>query len=117
MHPKLLTISLCSPLLGARMFAAEPNTLTAAEKAAGWKLLFDGKRFAGWRGYKEEAIGKGWEVKDGALVLTEAKAGDLVTKEEFGDFELSFEWKIVEAGNSGVIYRAGFGDSAPYRTG
>lgn len=56
-------------------------------------------------------------MQDGAIVLTVAKAGDLVTKEEFGDFELSFEWKIVEAGNSGVIYRSGFGDSAPYRTG
>jgi hypothetical protein len=117
MYPKLLTLGFCSLLLGAQVFAAQPNTLTAAEKAAGWKLLFDGKSFDGWRGYKEEAVGKGWEVKDGALVLTEAKAGDLVTRDEFGDFELSFEWKISVAGNSGVIYRAGFGDSAPYRTG
>lgn len=56
-------------------------------------------------------------MTDGALVLTEAKAGDLVTTEEFGDFELTFDWKISVAGNSGVIYRVGFGDSAPYRTG
>lgn len=117
MHPKLLAIGLCSLLLGARLFAAEPNTLTAAEQSAGWKLLFDGKSMHGWRGYKEEAIGKGWAVQGGALALTEAKAGDLVTVQEFGDFELSFEWKISEGGNSGVIYRSGFGDSAPYRTG
>ena len=45
-HPKLLTLGLCSLLLGARAFAAEPNTLTAAEKSAGWKLLFAGKSFA-----------------------------------------------------------------------
>jgi len=97
--------------------AAEPNTITAAEKAVGWKLLFDGKTFDGWRGYKEEAIGKGWEIREGAIVLTTAKAGDLVTTAEFGDFELTFEWKISVGGNSGVIYRSGFGDSAPYRTG
>jgi hypothetical protein len=97
--------------------AGEPNTLTAAEKSAGWKLLFDGKTFDGWRGYKQEAVGKGWIVQDGALALTEAKAGDLITTGEFGDFELTFEWKISEGGNSGVIYRVGLGDSATYRTG
>jgi hypothetical protein len=103
--------------LSAMVRAEEPNTLTAAEKSAGWKLLFDGKTTAGWRGYKEEAIGKGWTVQDGALVLTAPKAGDLVTTEEFGDFELSFEWKISVEGNSGVIYRVGLGDGATYRTG
>ncbi len=94
-----------------------PNMLTPAEKSAGWKLLFDGKTFDGWRGYKQEAVGQGWIVQDGALALTEAKAGDLITTGEFGDFELTFEWKISEAGNSGVIYRVGLGDSATYRTG
>lgn len=99
------------------VFAAEPNTLTSAEKSAGWKLLFDGKSLNGWRGYKTEAIGAGWKAQDGALVLTQGKAGDLLTAQEYGDFELSFEWKISEAGNSGVIYRAGLGESAPYRFG
>ncbi len=112
-----LFLSLVAILLTAAARAAEPNALTAAEKSAGWKLLFDGTSFAGWRGYREPAVGKGWKVQDGALVLTEAKAGDLVTVDEFSDFELMFEWKISEAGNSGVIYRSGFGDSAPYRTG
>ncbi len=101
-----------SPLL-----AAEPNTLTAKEKSAGWKLLFDGKTLDGWRGYKTEAIGAGWKVQDGALVLTAAKAGDLLTAQEYADFDLTFEWKISEGGNSGVIYRAGLGESAPYRYG
>jgi hypothetical protein len=112
-----LLLSLIAFALIAAVRAAEPNTLTSAEKSSGWKLLFDGKTFEGWRGYKEVAIGKGWQVQDGALVLTEAKAGDLLTTEEFGDFELTFEWKISVGGNSGVIYRAGLGDSAPYRTG
>ena len=117
-------MNLRTPLLGLALtlvasaaFAAEPNSLTAAEKKEGWKLLFDGTSLTGWRGYKTEQIGKGWKVQDGAIVLTEGKAGDLVTAQTYGDFELSFEWKISEGGNSGVIYRSGLGDSAPYRTG
>lgn len=102
-----------SPLLTA----ATPNMLTSAEKSAGWKLLFDGKSLDGWRSYKSDQVGAGWKVQDGALVLTAPKAGDIMTKEEFADFELSFEWKISEGGNSGVIYRAGLGESAPFRTG
>lgn len=103
--------------LAAPLFAAEPNTLTAAEKSAGWKLLFDGKTLDGWRGYKTEAISAGWKVEGDVIAMTVPKSGDLVTKQDFGDFEFSFEWRIVEAGNSGVIYRAGFGKAAPYRTG
>jgi hypothetical protein len=99
------------------LLAAEPNMLTKAEKSAGWKSLFDGKTLSGWRGYKTEAVGDGWVVQDGTIVLTKAKAGDLMTVQEFGDFELVFEWKISEAGNSGVIYRVGLGESASYRTG
>lgn len=114
-HPALvLAFSLLAGPLAA---AAAPNTLTAAEKSAGWKLLFDGKSLDGWRSYKSDQVGAGWKVQDGTLVLTAPKAGDIMTKEEFADFELSFEWKISEGGNSGVIYRAGLGDSAPFRTG
>ena len=112
-------LSLVVVLTASAVVAAEPkpNMLSAKEKSSGWKLLFDGKSLDGWRGYKTEAIGAGWKVEDGALVLDGAKAGDLVTKDEFADFELTFEWKISEGGNSGVIYRSGFGDNAPYRTG
>lgn len=120
-----LPMNLRTPLLAFALtfaalplFAAEqPNTLTAAEKSAGWKLLFDGKSLAGWRGYKTEAIGAGWEVQDGAIVLNKPKAGDLITAQEYGDFELAWEWKISEGGNSGVIYRVGLGENASYRTG
>jgi hypothetical protein len=56
-------------------------------------------------------------VQNGAVVLTEGKAGDLMTAQEYGDFELAFDWKISEGGNSGVIYRIGLGESASYRTG
>ncbi|MES2696747.1 MAG: DUF1080 domain-containing protein [Verrucomicrobiota bacterium] len=110
-------VALAVALIASPLFAAEPNTLTAKEKADGWKLLFDGKTLNGWRGYKSEEVGAAWKVQDGAFTLTAAKAGDIMTKGEFADFELTFEWKIASGGNSGVIYRVGLGESASHRTG
>lgn len=91
---------------------AADNTLTEAEKSAGWKLLFDGKSTAGWRGYRLKEMPPGWSVIDGALVKVKGGAGgkgagggdDIVTTEEFKSFELSLEWKIVRNGNAGVLY-------------
>jgi hypothetical protein len=69
-----------------------------------WRSLFDGKTTAGWRGYRQQTMPEGWKAVDG--VLTRAgKAGDIVTVDEFGDFELSLEWKIAAGGNSGIFYR------------
>jgi len=84
--------------------AVSPNILTSAEKEAGWKLLFDGKTTDGWRGFQQESFPtNGWVVEEGCLKRN-AKGGDLVTKETFLDFELSWEWKIVSKGNSGIKY-------------
>jgi hypothetical protein len=80
-----------------------PNTLTAEERAAGWRLLFDGTTTAGWRGFRQQAMPDGWQVVDGALTRV-GKGGDIVTTEEFGDFDLSFEWQIGPGGNSGVFF-------------
>lgn len=85
------------------------NTLTEAEKDAGWTMLFDGKSLDQWRGFRSETVPPGWEVKDGVLVFLaehrEEGYGDLTTREEFADFELSLEWKIAPCGNSGVMFR------------
>jgi hypothetical protein len=83
----------------------DPNTLTDAERAEGWRLLFDGSTLDGWRGYGGGDAPAGWVVEDGTLTLA-GEGGDLVTEEQFGDFELSLEWNIEEGGNSGVFYRA-----------
>jgi 3-keto-disaccharide hydrolase len=84
--------------------AGEPNTLTSEEKAAGWKLLFDGKTTKGWRGIdKDEFPKSGWAADDGTLHHTKG-GGDIVTTDKFGDFDLQFDWKISPAGNSGVKY-------------
>ena len=94
---------------GCATFAArgaDLNTLTDEEKAAGWKLLFDGHDTSGWRTCGHTDFPKeGWVIEDGALKNVGGKhGGDLVTKEEFTDFDLKFEWRISPGGNSGVKY-------------
>ncbi|MDB5453305.1 MAG: hypothetical protein JWO33_1883 [Caulobacteraceae bacterium] len=89
------------------------NTLTAPERAQGWRLLFNGKDLSGWKVYRKDAIPPQWQVQDGAIALTAGGAGDLMTAEEYGDFDLQLEWKISPKGNSGVIYRVKEDPSAP----
>lgn len=91
------------------------NMLSAAEQAAGWRLLFDGRSTDGWRGYKKTTMPAGWQVVDGALTRT-AEGGDILTTQKFGNFELSLEWKVAPGGNSGVFYRASEDDEAVYWT-
>jgi hypothetical protein len=69
-----------------------------------WQTLFDGKILDTFRGWKSQGMPAGWHVVDGALVK-EGEVDELVTRRQFGDFELELEWKIGEAGNSGVFYR------------
>lgn len=97
-------------------FAAEPNTLTPAEKKEGFKLLFNGKDLEGWRNYKKDKPSEKWQVQDGAITLVPG-GGDLVSTEQFGDFELRFEFKIAADGNSGVMWHVAETESAPYVTG
>ena len=90
--------------------ATAPNTLTAAEKAAGWKLLFDGKTTTGWRGYHSTTFpAQGWAVEDGAIKKVAKgekpdSGGDIITTGEYGNFELALEWKLAPGGNSGLNY-------------
>lgn len=84
---------------------SEPqNVLSDAEKRDGWKLLFDGKSTKGWRGFKKADGAPGWSAVDGCLVRT-GPGGDIVTVDEYQDFELMLEWRISPAGNSGVFFR------------
>ena len=84
---------------------AVQNTLSDGEKAAGWRLLFDGTTTTGWRDYGKQTISDGWTVQDGALTRTGA-GGDIISNDEFKNFELSIDWKIEPGGNSGIFYRA-----------
>jgi hypothetical protein len=89
------------------------NTLTAAEQAAGWKLLFDGTTTNGWRGYKLDSMPGGWQVVDGALTRV-AAGGDIVTRDQYANFELKLDWNISPGGNSGILYRGSEEEDAIY---
>ena len=79
--------------------------LVAAQgKDAPGRGIFDGKTTAGWRGYKSQEMPAGWKVVDGALTK-DGKTADIITKDQFGDFDLQFEWKIAAGGNAGIFYR------------
>ncbi len=87
------------------------NMLSASEKEAGWKLLFDGKTFSGWRSYFENMEpSKGWSIEAGCLKNSKGTGrprtggGDLMTIELFNDFDFRFEWSIEQGGNSGIYY-------------
>jgi len=91
--------------LAALIAIQAPNTLTDAERKDGWKLLFDGKSTTGWTNYKSNTIGKGWQVVDGTLAIVDANtAGDIVSKDKFGWFELSVDVRMGKGQNSGIIY-------------
>ncbi len=94
------------------------NTLTEAEKAAGWKLLFNGTDATGWHNFRREGIRPGWQIKDGALVCVDPhNAGDIVTTDQFDWFELQLDYNISEAGNSGIMYHVTDAGGAVWMTG
>ena len=81
------------------------NALTDAEREAGWQLLFDGHSTDGWRGYMMETIPDGWQVLDGELTRV-GRGRDIITTEQFENFDLTLEWKLERGGNSGILFRA-----------
>lgn len=86
--------------------AAKMNTLTEEEKAAGWKLLFNGESLDGWHNFRRQDIRPGWKVVNGVLICADPHdAGDLCTNDQFEWFELQLEYNISPAGNSGIMYR------------
>ena len=116
----LLALALALPLT-LNTFAAETpasNTLTEAEKAAGWQLLFDGQSFNGWHNFKKEGVRPGWQIKDGTLVCVDPhNAGDIVTSNQFAWFELQLDYNISEGGNSGIMFHVTDAGNAVWATG
>ncbi len=101
--------------------AQQLNSLTPAEKANGWELLFDGQTMDQWRCYKMDKV-QGWIIEDDAmkaLGLPDGKGGDVISRETYRDFELYLEWKVGQESNSGIFFHVVEGDDydAVYMTG
>jgi hypothetical protein len=112
-----LFVATVASVANAQDRGAGPNELTAAERAAGWRLLFDGKTLKGWRGLGYDSVPTAhWRISNGAIEKIAsgkvpkmpdgqpANGGDLMTVDTFGDFELAFQWKVAPGANSGVKY-------------
>lgn len=95
---------------------AAPVRLTAQERAQGWRLLFDGVSFGGWHTFGASRVGANWRVEGGALVARE-EGRALATDEAFGDFELSFRWRVDPGGRAEVFFRASEHAVLPVHTG
>ncbi len=116
---KLFMIALVAALVQA--CGPRPNTLTEAETAQGWTLLFDGVSLDGWRNYNSTKL-TGWSVVDGTIRSDGSgsdASGYIVTTKEYENFHLSVDWRLTAGGNSGLLYhvveRPEF--AVPYVTG
>ncbi|MHB1858343.1 MAG: 3-keto-disaccharide hydrolase [Acidobacteriaceae bacterium] len=106
----MATVVMSGCLFSAVAQTQAPNTLSPQEQADGWKLLFNGKNLDGWHSYHEEGVGKDWSVKHGAIVLNKrntdphADYQDIVTNDEFENFDFKVEWKAKPCIDSGVMF-------------
>lgn len=96
---------------------AASSELSVQEIDEGWRVLFDGT-LHGWRGYRRDDVPGGWSAEAGLLRFTPGKeGGDIMTVDQFEDFELALEWRIEEGGNSGVFFRVTEAEEYPFWTG
>jgi hypothetical protein len=91
----------------ATVNASRQPTMTPTatqDGTAGWRVLFDGHDMNQWRGYKSDHMPAGWSIVNGVLTKT-GSTDDIITRDQFSDFELSLDWKIAAGGNAGILYR------------
>ena len=104
-----LLVFACTPMgnntpASSSSTAAGASSLSPEQRAAGWRSLFDGTNTDAWRGYKEQSFPTGWQIVDGVLTK-KGSVGDIMTKDQFGNFELALDWKLSPGGNAGIFYR------------
>src|SRR5262245_42559681 len=101
-------LSISAAILGtvgqSTMLQSAIRNPPSAIRNGSWRTLFDGKSLDAWRGYKSQTMPAGWRIEASALVKDD-RVPDIITRDQYGDFEIELEWKIGEAGNSGIFYR------------
>ncbi|MBI2497358.1 MAG: DUF1080 domain-containing protein [Opitutae bacterium] len=102
-------------LLLSQLVAAETPKLTAYERAQGWRFLLDGRNLNDWRGYRMDEVPPNWQLVEGSL--TSGGGPELVSEEEFKDFELVFDWKVSDGGSAEVYFRVNEDGAAPGESG
>ena len=103
--PLLLTACIwCASCTESESGETTSSETVESSNEESWITLFDGSGLDQWKGYNVDTISHKWQMIGGELTLTEGGAGDIMTKEEFGNFELELEWKISEGGNSGIFF-------------
>lgn len=93
------------------------NTLTEAEREAGWRLLFDGESMEHFRNYRRSEVSDGWKVVDGEIHWVKRNAGDIITRRAYMAFEFKVDYKISKGGNSGLMYHVTEDGNTPWQTG
>ncbi len=112
---KWISTAFAAALTSACLFSAtaraqQPNTLTPQEKADGWQMLFNGRNLDGWHSYGESDAGKDWSVQHGVIRLKKNNTDplkddqDIVTNQEFSNFDLKLEWKAKPCIDSGIMF-------------
>ena len=115
--PTILIALACLVSGGLARGESAANTLSEAERRGGWRLLFDGRDAGGFRGFRRDSLGDGWQVRDGALVRAAKGAGDIVTRDQFSSFEVQLEYRIAPGGNSGLMFHVTEDEPKPWHTG
>ncbi len=118
---KLITLLVLLAIILPKVNAQHLNKLTQQEIDEGWELLFDGVSMDQWRGFKKDAV-QGWAIEEHgmkALGLAHGQGGDIITRNQYSDFDLRLEFKIGESSNSGIFFHVKEGDEygTVYMTG
>jgi hypothetical protein len=102
----ILTIAATTFLTSCTSAQIVDNTLSKDEAQEGWELLFNGQDMNAWRNFKKQDINPKWIIENGTMKLTGRGGGDIMTKNQYENFDFRLEWKISEAGNSGIFILA-----------
>lgn len=104
---KKITLVLVSGIIISISLPAQyVNSLSKQEKKEGWLLLFDGSTMNGWHKFGGGPVGKGWKVSEGTIYFDPSvnDGNDIVTDQQFSNFDLKLEWKVSKSANSGIMF-------------